>query len=215
MTLDDLRGPAGLAVIRDESLALSGRIPRGIDRDDLDSAGAEGLVAGLGTYNPAAGASPETHCRNKVRYAMLDCIRRETGKAGRFNGRAVMARRVSLAGFDRGEDTEGVIVADGRQAGPADIAAAREQFSAPRPRRDLAPDLPTPGEVANRVTELRAAMFGAIDPAAVADVMTAMLDKAKGGNLAATKMLIDLLAPGKSGVTVTQQAVVIQQGDIG
>lgn len=214
MTIDDLRGPAGLAFARRIAAKMEPYRPPHMDRDDMDGAAALGLAQSLNTYDPDGGASPKTWCGKRVVGAIRDAIRDATG--GRVGGaRHQAGRPVLLAGCDRGEGTEGVTVADVRQADPADIAAAREMVVRPRGRRELAPDLPSPGEVATRVTELRAAMFAAVTPADIGDVMAGVVERAKAGNLSAARMLIDLLAPGKSGVTVQQQALVIQQGDIG
>lgn len=110
--------------------------------------------------------------------------------------------------------------ADARAADPAEIAAVRESLAPPARRRHLSvrqirETLPTPGEVADQVVRLRAAMFAAVSEADVGDVMQAVVREAKAGCPKAAKLLIDLLAPGRSGVTVNQQAVVIHPGDIG
>lgn len=218
MTIDDLRGPEGLNFVRRVAGKYDRLRPPYMSYDDVEGAAALGFAQALTTFDPARGVKPTTWCGRRMVGAIRDAIRTETG--GRVgSARYKAGRPAELAGYDRGDDSTGVIVADIKQADPGDIAAARELITdAPvrrRPPRDLAPDLPTPAAVAEKVTELRSAMFAAIAPTDMGDVMTAVLEKAKGGNLGAAKILIDLLAPGKSGVTVNQQAVVIQQGDIG
>jgi len=114
------------------------------------------------------------------------------------------------------------LAADPRAADPAAIAEARELVAAPPRRkgqlsvRALQAALPGPCEVAAQVTRLRAAMFGAIRTEDVEQVMASVVAAAKGGDLKATKLLIDLLAPSRSGVTtvVNQQAVVVSRDDI-
>jgi hypothetical protein len=111
--------------------------------------------------------------------------------------------------------------ADPKASDPSEVAEARELVRVPRRAHkpasaaELTRTLPSPSEVADRVTALRAAMFGAVSESDVADVMRAVVDRAKGGSTRDAKLLLDLLAPARSGVTVHQQAVVIQQGDVG
>lgn len=212
MTADHLSGPAGLELVR----GVAGRFtpPRGLNADDLESAGGEGLAVGLRTFDPAHGATIRTHCTNKIRHAVQDAIRGHTGRDGHSDGR----RRVYAAGRLTREGDDGreeVVMADTRADDPADIAAARESVLAPRKGRELGGDLPAPAEVAARVASLRAAMFSAVNEADVADIMAGMVAKAKGGNVGAAKLVFDVLSPGRSGVTVQQQTIVVSPGDVG
>lgn len=183
------------------------KLPPGVSADDLESAGHEGLVNAIHTFDPDGAAGWRTYARACIKNAMRNAIR--DARAG------VRGRSVPLE--VRTADGEEFPRVDRRATDPADVAAARELILAPGPRRvrDLAAGLPTPAEVADRVVALRAAMFGAISEQDVGDVMQTVVGKAKAGDLRAAKLITDLLAPGRSGVTVQQQAVVIHQGDIG
>jgi hypothetical protein len=63
-------------------------------------------------------------------------------------------------------------------------------------------------EVGQMVERLRLAMFGGISEQEVADVMRGLVDRARGGNVAAARLLLDHIAGGRSGCTV-QQAVIV------
>lgn len=67
--------------------------------------------------------------------------------------------------------------------------------------------LPPPDFVAEQVARLRAVMFGAINPADVAAMMAATMQKAVGGDLKAVKLITDLLTP-KAAPSASAQAAV-------
>ena len=103
---------------------------------------------------------------------------------------------------------------DPKQSDPSEIASMRESITLSQRRGHLDIALPTPSEVADQVTKLRSAMFGALDESAVAEMMQSVMRAAQSGDLKAAKIIIDMLAPARSGVTVQQQAIVVNQGDL-
>ena len=190
-------------------------LPSGVTVEDLESVGHIAACKAADAYDAAddSGAKFSTYAATCIRNAMLKTI--GEAKAEKRNcGRMAS----TLEATDDVGDRIG-LPADPRQADPAEIAAARETVLAGRPGRNLSirqleRTLPTPSAVAEQVTKLRAAMFGAIDEGAVSAMMAAIMAKAQAGDLKAAKLLMDLLAPARSGVTVNQQAVVIQSGDL-
>lgn len=180
-------------------------LPVGINTDDLESAGNEALLEAATMWSPDTEVEWKAYAYSRLKGAMQNTITHARSR-----------RRADLCPTN--DDGETLAPpADPRSADPSEIAAARELVT--RPRRSLSirrleSTLPTPGAVADQVTKLRAAMFGAIDENAVSSMMQAVMAKAQAGDLKAAKLLMDLLAPGRSGVTVNQQAVVIQQGDV-
>lgn len=210
MTIEDFQGPTGLALVR--RLAAKFDAPRGLTADDMESAGGEGLAVGLRTFDPGRGVKLRTHLTNTIRHAIQDAVRGHVGRSAGGGRRRMYGAGGLTVSLDEREES---IVADTRIGDPADIAAAREVVLAPRRGRELGADLPAPAEVAARVATLRAAMFGAIDAADVGEIMAGMVAKAKGGNVAAAKLVFDVLSPGRSGVTVQQQTIVVAPGDVG
>ncbi len=197
-TRDEL-AEEGLRLVRYQACQYRD-LPPGLNRDDLESAGNEAVVEALHMYDPACGVSFTTFAKTTIRSRMLDAIRARTRRT---------KREVSLQRMNA--DGESVpLPADPKAADPADTAAARER-SRVRVRttvKDLVKSLPSPDDVARRVIDLRAAMFAAVKPEDVAEVMYAVVSKAQNGDLKAAQMLINLLGP-SSGVTV--QTVVVQR----
>lgn len=180
------------------------RLPPGINVEDLESAGNEALFEAATRYDPAAGVPWKAFAYQRLKRAMQHAVRAQRTRAA-----------TALQPVVDGEEMPPP--ADPRTADPAELAATRELVRRPRQRlsaRQLESVLPSPAEVADRVIELRAAMFNAIDPAQLGELMATLQKRAVAGDLRATKLLIDLLAPARSGVTVQQQAVVIRTGDL-
>lgn len=199
-TRDEMAAEA-MPLIRVAALKF-GTLPRHVDRDELESAGGQAIVEAMAHFDPGHGTPWRSFAYTFIRNAMRSAIRR-----------AASRREVGLCPVNS-DGEEAAPPRDPRSADPADVAAAME---AVRPResiRRMRDAMPDPGEVAEQVTRLRAAMFGAVSEQAVQGVMAAVVAKAQGGDLKAAKLLIDLLAPGRSGVTVNQQAIVVRSGDL-
>lgn len=179
------------------------RLPHGINRDDLESAGNEALLHAAETYDAANGGWP-SWARIHIRGAMKRVIR-----SARKHRHAALQPVI--------DEQELPPPVDVRASDPAELAEVRELI---RPRRvgvtvkELQATMPSPSAVATRVTELRKAMFEAVSQEDITAVMQTVVRDAKAGDLKAARLLIDLLAPGRSGVTVHQQAVVINSGDL-
>lgn len=180
------------------------RLPPGINVEDLESAGHEALVEAAARFDPACGVPWKNFAYKGLKLVMQNAVRDQRRRAA-----------AALQPVVDGEELPPP--RDPRAADPGEAAAARELVRRPRrslSARSLGEALPDPAAVADQVTRLRAAMFGAVSEADVADVMQSVVAKAKGGNMGAAKLLVDLLGPGRSGVTVNQQAVVIRTGDL-
>ena len=203
---DDMREDA-LRCVRYLARRTARKRP-GLDPDELESAGGEAIVEAEGTWDPAR-ATWLTHVKTVAGSRMTDALRAHSGRPG---------RRPAAARLPEDPETgEPLPLADRRQADPAALAAAREPLAAPGRRvvsvSRLRGELPPPDVVADKVAALREAMFAAVTPADVGAVMAGVVEKARGGDLKAAKLLLDYLQPGRSGVTV-QQAVVINPGDV-
>lgn len=180
-------------------------LPPGLSAEDLESLGGETLLAAASEYD-----GPDDGWRRWAKFYLRNRLRAFVAQA---------RQRSRLRAPLEVETEEGDFLPrpDPRVSDPADLAAAREAL---QPRRkhvsasELVRTLPSPAEVADKVTELRAAMFGAIDAAKVRAMMESLQERAGKGDLKAIKLLVDLLAPGRSGVTVQQQAIIVRTGDL-
>lgn len=181
------------------------RLPRGINVEDLESAGNEGLVNAAATWDPDHGTTWRPYARTCVRNAMRNAIRSAR-------------RRPALSIELEADDGTLTLPADPRAADPAERASARELVctAGAEMRTHVKATGPDPAAVATRAVALREAMFGAIESADVAEVVRKVTERAKAGDLRAARLLFDLLAPGRSGATVIkQQAIIVHPHDIG
>lgn len=180
-------------------------LPAGISRDDLESAGNEAVVEALMMYDPACGVSFKTCCRTTIRSRMIDAIRAAT----RYSKNRVGLEPVASNG------EKAPLPADPKAEDPALVVESRERCRRVRTKttvRDLERALPAPDEVAQRVIDLRAAMFDAVKPEDIREVMSAVVSQAQNGNLKAAQMLISLLGP-SSGVTVQTAIITTEEGE--
>ena len=184
---------------------------RGASVEDLESEGYAAACRAADTYDVAHPSKGTFGVYANVcgRQSMVRYLRDALAEK-RGGGRPMAQLEV-----DGGDGERSPLPADPRASDPADIAAARELL-APRPPsvRKLERSLPSPAAVADRVTRLREAMFGAIDEAAVTAMMGAVMKKAQAGDLKAAKQVSDLLSPSRSGVVANQQVVVVQPVDV-
>jgi hypothetical protein len=180
------------------------RLPPGLNVEDLESAGNEALLEAATLFDPTAGVPWKSFAFQNLKRAMQNVVSAR--------------RRKPTATLQPDIDGETLPPpADPKSADPSELAATRELVRRPRQWpsvRRMESVLPSASEVADRVTELRAAMFGAIDPVQIGEMMATVQKRAVAGDLKAVKLLVDLLGPGRSGVTVNQQAVVIRTGDL-
>jgi hypothetical protein len=192
-----------LNLIRFEAVRLARRLPRGYDRDDLESVGNEAAVEALARYD----AADPDRFRAVLRLTIRNRMKSFIAQVGGLHRKS----RAKEVGFPVCAETgEPVELPDRRAADPAERAAAREgAFSLARVARRT----PPPDRVAERVVALREAMFAAVSAGDVAEVMAGLVRDAKAGDAKARKLLLDYLQPGRSGVTV-QQAVVVNAADV-
>lgn len=100
------------ALVKRIAWHLAGRLPAGIEVDDLVQAGMIGLLEAASCYQPDKGASFETFAGLRIRGAMLDQLRREG-----WAPRSVTRRMRQL-----GEAIRKVEHRHGREAQPAEVA---------------------------------------------------------------------------------------------
>jgi RNA polymerase sigma factor for flagellar operon FliA len=93
---------------------LSARLPRLIDRGDLDTAANFGLMAAIEGFDAARGVRFEVYCERRVRGALLDELRNQDWLSRPFRGRLEQLRRVS----------EGLRSHLGREPSEAEVAQA-------------------------------------------------------------------------------------------
>jgi DNA-directed RNA polymerase sigma subunit (sigma70/sigma32) len=178
------------------------RMPPGVNIDDLESVGNEALNEASVRFDQQAGIPWKNFA-----YSMIKNWMRNEISARRRHPTA------TLQPVHEGKELPPPV--DTKASDPCELAQVRELVTRPKTRlRQVEQYLPSPSQVADQVTRLRAAMFGAVSEDDVAEVMGAVLKKAKAGDMRAATLVTDLLAPARSGVTVHQQAVVIRSGDI-
>jgi len=74
---------------------ISARLPRLIDRGDLDTASNFGLMAAIEGFEASRGVRFEVYCERRVRGALLDELRRQDWLSRPVRGRLEQLRRVS------------------------------------------------------------------------------------------------------------------------
>lgn len=74
---------------------FSARLPRLIDRGDLDTAANFGLIGAIAGFDPARGVRFEIYCEHRVRGAVLDELRNQDWLSRPIRGRLEQLRRVS------------------------------------------------------------------------------------------------------------------------
>ena len=193
-----------LAVVRWQARAFR-HVPPGIDIDDLESVGGEALAKAAAEFDAGSGLEFKTFARYAAKRAMENFIksaRTSHKRVGHFP--ADPETGVQMVPADRAAATPDRL-AEGRELVPA-----KKQYITVSRVEATSPDS---AEVAHRVTEYQNALHAALTPADVGDVVKMVVGKAKGGSLRAAKMVIDLAAPAKAGITV-QQAVVVQPRDL-
>lgn len=88
---------AYLPLVRSVATQLVARLPRTVERDDLQSAGVFGLVKAVEHFDPERGVRFETYCRKRVCGAMLDELRRQDAIPREARERAVRLRRTAAS----------------------------------------------------------------------------------------------------------------------
>jgi RNA polymerase sigma factor for flagellar operon FliA len=73
---------------------FSARLPRLVDRGDLDTAANFGLIDAIEGFDPARGVRFEAYCERRVRGAVLDELRNQDWLSRPFRGRLEQLRRV-------------------------------------------------------------------------------------------------------------------------
>jgi hypothetical protein len=196
---------AALPLVARQAAYLSRRLPAGLTAEDLESAGQEALVVTAREFDPGLGRTFEETAARAIRNAMTATIQK---KARENRRREPLEIPLDAAGEETAPRR------DPRAPDPTAVACVRESLR-PAGRRNarvvisrVEADSPSGAEVGGMVARLREAMFAALHEWDVAEVMQAVVRKAKRGNVGAARLLFDQLASKRSGVQV-QQAVVI------
>lgn len=150
----------------------------------------------------------------RVRWFLASCYEAEQKHAGGVSLDAALNPGAVASEGHAPTSLHGSL-ADRRCGEPAEELAAREALAPRKGRRSVVSEVrvrtPVP-QTGAWVAELRKACFDAVSPADMADVMKAVVKRAKKGNVAATKLLLDYLCGGKGG-QVTQAVVVQDEAD--
>jgi hypothetical protein len=163
-----------------------GKLPPGMDADDLESAGGEALLECVVAFDPE-----RDECLTKYARTWLTNVFRRL-----VSERWKKSRRERTADAD---PETGALpdYADPARGDEADRASARQDPLITLAQKPLRPvdTLPTPAAVADRVRELRSAMYGSIRPDDVAAMMQNVIAAGRNGDLKAAKMVFDLVKP--------------------
>lgn len=76
---------------------VKARLPVSVDVDDLISAGAQGLMSAVESFDPTFGVKFETYCSQRVKGAMLDELRHEDWATRQLRQRATMLQNTESA----------------------------------------------------------------------------------------------------------------------
>lgn len=178
-------------------------LPPGVNTDDLESVGGEALLVATAEYD-----GPADEWRSWVKFRLRNRMQAFVTAARKRSGRHTTLEVMTPTG-------ESFPRADPRTADPAELAAVREKLKRPAgPVRAAVDSLPSPAAVADRVSKLRDALYGAVDVTKLAAMVGVLQDQAVGGDQRAMKLLIDLLSPARNGVVVQQQVVSVRSGDL-
>lgn len=206
-----------------ERLANSGT-PIGINADDLFSAGQEAVVKALKKFEPD-GKHKEIplipYALKSSKRAMFALLKSERAKKAKQRSLVVVN--------DDGE--ESMPYDDKKAHDPSEIVGAREGFRAAVKREESTALQPVPGnpkiltlsevraalpsavETAKAVDRLRAAVFGSIKVEDIQEIMGVVVQKAKAGDLKATRLLLDQVN-GKSAPVTVKHIVSTDRDDL-
>ncbi len=76
---------------------FSGRLPRSVDRGDLETAGSVGLISAVEGYDPARGVRFESYCELRVKGALLDELRTQDWLPRPWRQRMELRKRTTEA----------------------------------------------------------------------------------------------------------------------
>jgi DNA-directed RNA polymerase specialized sigma24 family protein len=203
MPVSDEEVQSACAVMERQARRLAARgLPAGITEEDLCSAGGVALARAARDFDPDFGFPFAHFAARCVRCAMLEEIRQQ-------------ARRNRKQRPLQGEDNNGCPVPriDVKASDPAQEAEARKLLRPMKKRSTVVltqvrASSPAAAEVGQMVQRLRMALFGGISEQDVADVLRGLVERARGGNVAAARLLLEHIAGGRSGCSV-QQAVIV------
>ncbi len=84
-------------LVRDVVRRFGSRLPRSVDRDDLQTAGNVGLISAIEGFDPTRGVRFESYCELRVRGALLDELRTQDWLPRPWRHRIEKQKRVSAA----------------------------------------------------------------------------------------------------------------------
>lgn len=161
---------------RRKAVGYARRYPH-LDPQEFESAAGAAVAEALDTFDPGRGVTVRQHVTMTVRARLKDALRAAT------KGRGDRGNQGLLVPFPRNADGQVLEPADRRAADPAALAAAAEGF-------------PDPALVAAQAARLKAATLAALTPQDVADVVRAVVDRAKGGHVPSATLVLALAGRG-------------------
>lgn len=176
--------------------------------EEFVAIGNAALVEAAQAYNPAGGEEVGKYLYRRVRRAMDNELRRMA-----YHARRTGRLDAPLSRDEPDGPTVVTATADHRFSDPsAEVAAADSLLPAKRGYNSMRlaeTEVIAPIGVGDWAARLRAATFNAVNESDMTEVMQAVVKRAKAGDLAAAKLLLDYMAGGRTGGV--RQTVVIQQ----
>jgi hypothetical protein len=175
--------------------------------EELVAIGNLALTEASQQFDPSTGEELQKFLYRRVRRAMDNELRRFA-----YHGRRVQRLDSPLSRDDPDGATVVTATADRRASDPAtEVAAAESMLPAKRGYNSLRLDqveVLAPIGVGDWAAKLRAATFNAVNETDMTEVMQAVVKRAKLGDLAAAKLLLDYMAGGRQGNV--RQTIVVQ-----
>ena len=169
--------------------------------DNLYSAACLRLTRAAATFDASRGVPWAAFAEENIRYGFLDACKAEAESKHRGVG--------SLDAELPGGGSLVSLRIDPKASDPGELAAARECLL----RRPTTP-IPDPAAIAAKARALQAAVYAAVTPADMGEVVATLLARAKAGNVQAAKAVMALANPAGTSLTVHQHNVVVASGDL-
>jgi len=185
MVAEDLIS-AGYPLVQKIALEFSDKLPAGTTIDDLVSHGGEELLRAHNTFDPACGRPWKGFLAKWLRFQYRDFLRTVRKRAKRQRPLEIETA-----------DGERIPRPDSRAVDPSDDAERRDGDC--RDRASIAAlklTIPSLDAVAAKARHVRQEVFDAFAAGDMADVMRAVMVRAKAGDLAAAKLLLGMLGIG-------------------
>ena len=161
---------------RRKAVGYARRYPH-LDPQEFESAAGAAVAEALDTFDPGRGVTVRQHVAVTVSGRLKDALR------GATKGRGERGNQGLLVPFQRNADGQVLEPTDPRAADPAAVVAAAE-------------GLPDPNLVAAQAARLRAAVVASVTPQDVAEIMQAVVKRAKTGHVPSATLVLALAGRG-------------------